>query len=463
MKTTHKSILGITISRQGLHFTQLKKRSKGHVIERYFAMMFSEKLSLDTPQALAKAIQSGMEKAGFTTNTAILGVPSGWVITKEKQLPASDKREAIEILNLQMFNDFSISSQDLLVDFSGHLNENNKQHLLLVAGQKNKIEKILNLLAKAQLKVIGALPTALGVTQKNDEIILHITDADIELTMYTKHGYAGIEHLSLKPLALCDKGERAWAKQLSDRLKRSRLAFGGGHRRLVIYAAAPLSQIIVDEITKRSGMSIHCSQIAECYRVNDAITGKNLAAYHAAANMGSLAFNPSGLPVNFIDSKLSVKSPSRWAKKKLALFMAAGFGFLILGLVGYAFYSSYRVKQIESDIAASKPLADQAKRLKNKIRMVSPWLDKRSSYINPMHDLSPIIGSSNLFYITSLTISDSHQMLIRGSAKSRTDIPTLTKEIRSSKHFTGATSGPISVNPKTGRHHFEITLIHSGK
>ena len=436
MKSNLKNILGITVCQTGLHILQLKKQAKQHLIQKSVHIPFDNKISLDTPQLLTKAITETLLKNKFTAKNAILGIPTKWTITKEKKLPASSKSDALSILHLQANTDFSINSQSLLIDYAGKINDKKESNLLLVAGQKNKIQNITQILADAHIKIAAILPTTLALASESSDTIINITNSDVELATPTKYQYHNIQHIPAKPLPQNPNGQLlTWSKTITDQINRSNALNNNRKSSIQVSTTNPLSQSALQQLSTNTQKQIDSPSIKTSYLIAPEVDLDNNPPTHATAQLAALAFTPKKLPVNLIDSKIVIQKVSASNQKKNIITAAVVLCVITLALIINNFVQASIVQNIQDEIDQNVIAANNSKKLNAKTKIADQWIGKRPSPINAIHDLSQILSNNQDIYIRTIDIK-LNDITIKGSALNDSAINSLSNEIIKAKQFT---------------------------
>ena len=99
--------------------------------------------------------RSFLRKHHLWAKTAVVGVPAKWVVGKSITIPPTTRDTLKSILEIQAEQAFSLNYRDLVFDYSGQISSTHTNTLLLVAMQRQRLERITTLAERILTHIEG--------------------------------------------------------------------------------------------------------------------------------------------------------------------------------------------------------------------------------------------------------------------------------------------------------------------
>ena len=133
----YKKVLGLALGEKSVLVAEVAAGARAQ-IRRLAEMEYSEGVSPAQPLELGRALGAFLKDKGFTTNTAIVGIPIKWLLVRPKEVPTSaDHKTLSTMLRLQAESEFSADIKDLVFEYAeGQTEGSSKDVLLLATPQK---------------------------------------------------------------------------------------------------------------------------------------------------------------------------------------------------------------------------------------------------------------------------------------------------------------------------------------
>jgi len=406
MKRGLSNVLSLVIGSRSIVLAHVTTGKPNTVAKRVGQFLLDDANWLDKADASGKALRAFLDSHGFDATHAIIGVPAGWLLAQEKEVPPTDANSASAILRLAAERLAMSGSAPLVADYAGKPSTSVDSKVLLVGMLRSQYEKLEKFASAAGLTISAVCPTSLGVldTLAGDSSLLRITNDGAEIVTQD----AGVPTM-IRPIA-------AAPQQLAAELKRTLAMRPGGVGRLAIADGGTLAGGDRDNLLARVGGSPRVLDEASCPGIgfdtaamNGAATGLTKAAALPAVALGAAAI-AAKLPVDFADSKLAEVAPQRFGRK--TIWAVALVALAIIGVIAL----EWTVESREAEAAdIAKKVAEISPQLKTAKASVAK-LDFGRPYFAPHPpQLDCLKAITNAFNYNELIFADNVQLRDTGS------------------------------------------------
>ena len=148
-----QTLLGLAIDDSGVAAAEVSVRSGRPEIKRTGRMQFDEKLSSDNAKDLGQQLRHFLRENHLSSKRAVVGIPTKWVVTKEIVAPPATPDALAGMLGIQAERAFSLNASELIFDYFGKTSTSAKSEVLLVAAQRQVVNKVKELTDAAGLQV----------------------------------------------------------------------------------------------------------------------------------------------------------------------------------------------------------------------------------------------------------------------------------------------------------------------
>ncbi|HEX8324125.1 MAG TPA: hypothetical protein VF595_09445, partial [Tepidisphaeraceae bacterium] len=355
---------------------------------------------LDRPADTGAALAVFLAGHGFNAKKAVVGVPARWLIAQERELPPVDVNGAGDLLRLAAERLSLAESGTLVADYAGTIDSKSANRVLLVGMLKPQLDKVTQLIEAAGLTLAAVCPTSLAVARVagGDKSVLRLTDDGAELVLQTAGNPRTLQPLTPDIAAL------------GPELRRT----------LTMRGAAATDLMLVDGVglteTQRTDLSGRLTRPPQRFGEGLGVTvdaaarnGSTLTpeAHWPAVALALAAADKRGLPVDFTDTKLAVRPPSRFGRRTIigavvAVLAIAGFGWLISTVnarEAEELLLAQQVKDMDKPVKEARLLTDQ-------ITYGRTYFDTRPPTLDCLRQLTLAFNFDEPIWATSLKISE---------------------------------------------------------
>ena len=418
-------MLGLAFGQRVLSIAELSADGKTvELLKRgEFELPVLEKGPDKTPEAAAKQLEASGKKLaeflkqnGFSAKQACIGLPTQWLMLKEKQLPAVGGSNLAGMLLLQSERDFSLEPKDLVLDFyaTNTTGADGKPALavLLAAGLRERVEHCQALALAAGLSVKSITSSAVELAQAaNQNALIHAGAFGADLLVRAHDGLYVPAVLSSSPKL---ENADAWAAGLGLEARRH-LALRAGlagsaapdtNGSVALWNAAEINGAAISTLSESLGREVRA--LTELKAGGTAIAGLSPSSHFAVAALlarKGLSDQPPSL--DFLNSKLVEKKKGKFANVKNWMWAAALLGFgLFVTLMWTWIADSSEVSMLKKQSDARKAEVDAAKLFLARYASAQGWYDKRPNILDSMKALTRVIPSNGDAWISNLSMKE---------------------------------------------------------
>ena len=409
------SVLGVAFGPGMVQVVELSYDAKAAKLSRAAEFKFPDGETLAQSEALGRSFGAFLKQNKFGARQAVAGLPTQWLMLKEKVVPEMTADNLAGMLRLQAERDFSLEPDDLALDFVAGTSEGpGSRPLLLAASLKARADQISAMLKAAGLILRGVTSSALALAASaNAGTLLSAGAFGAELVVLSRGNlYAPCMLASV----LSENG--AWIPA----------AAAEGRRALALRAADPAAPVGLlngvglshsDIESLSSELDAKLTPVAQLGGMDQSAVPNAPRFSHAAA-LALLAKAPRLMTLNFLDSKLQEKQQGMfdkftWWMGAAALLLVAAVAWLSVSW----FQDSVELSALKKTADARKADTDASKAFLAKFGSSQGWYDKRPNHLDCMKELLRVIPSDGSAWLTDLQVKvDFHCVM---SAKAAND------------------------------------------
>lgn len=350
-----------------------------------------------TPAEIGKKFGEFLKAGAFSTRSACIGIPTQWLMLKEKSLPFVGVDNLGGILALQSERDFSLEPEQLILDYTSapQTGADGKPAIsvLLAAALRERVNACVAIAEGAGLTARMGTASAIELAQAaGAPILIHAGPFGADMVVRNRAG------LSI-PVVLSSSapGENAnsWAAAAGTEAKRVLTLRAGidagfdADAPVALWNGAGLSDSAVKALSEALGRGVLVLKALTVSEINGLSSVPRMAMAAAVARRG---ISPEAPGLNFLNSKLVEKKASGFERFKSWRSVAALAGVVALGALAYSWISDTReLGKLKAQSIARKTEVDAAKAFLARYDSAQGWYDKRPNILECMKELSSVI------------------------------------------------------------------------
>ena len=400
-----KSVLGIAFGPGLIQVAELAYDAKFSKLLRAGEYALADGDSFDKPALLGKKFAAFLKQNKFGAKQAIAGLPTQWLMLKEKTAPAMNAENLAGMLRLQAERDFSLEPTDLVLDcVAGDATEADGQGarpLLLAAALKERIEHIATILKTAGLSARTLTSSALALASASEAgTLLSTGPFGAELLVRARGNLvapcvlaSSISEDGAWIVPAAAEGRRALAMRAADAAAPVGL-WNGAH--IGAGAIADLAR----------GLDAPIRALSQFAGV-DASGIPNAQRFSHAAALARLGKSPDAAALNFFDSKLVEKPRGAFARVKGWMTLAALLAVICAGWLAVSWYQdSAELAALKQQSDARKADTESAKTFVSRYASTQGWYDKRPNLLDCLKELADVIPADGGAWMTKLSVKE---------------------------------------------------------
>lgn len=400
-----KLVLGIAFGPGLIQVAELAFDAKSAKLLRAAEFVFTDGDSLDKPVELGKKFAAFLKQNKFGAKQAVAGLPTQWLMLKEKTAPAMSAENLAGMLRLQAERDFSLEPTDLVLDYvagdAAEADGKGARPLLLAAAMSARIGHIATVLKTAGLSVRTLAASSLELSLASYAgTVLSAGPFGAELHLLSRGNL-----VTPCVLASSISEDGAWIAS----------ATAEGRRALGMRAADPSAPVGL-----WNGAHIGAGNIADLanglgapIRALSQFAGVDASAVPDAQRFGHatalarLGKSPGSAALNFFDSKLVEKPRGAFAQIKGWMTLAALLAVICVGWLAVSWYQdSSELSTLKQQSDTLKADTESAKTFVSRYASTQGWYDKRPNLLDCLKELAEVIPADGGAWMTKLSVKE---------------------------------------------------------
>ncbi|HEY3226495.1 MAG TPA: pilus assembly protein PilM [Planctomycetota bacterium] len=394
----------------------------------------------------AGAIREALNEAGGGVRSCVLVLPRPLAILRTFTLPPGSPEELQSMIRFQLEKDLPLPLDQVRYTYATAL-EDGKVRVTAVAVPIEALDKRLAALEKAGLRVTGAVVSSFGLIRlvppgllDGGSLLLNIADGSAEILI----AEAGRLQLSRNsPMRELDSDALA-AEIDRAMLSNTTREVGSEVRRILVAGEGEAAERVVTEIQRRipaASVKVAVPNGTVTRRPDIRITTESAAA--AGVLLGLLQPGPA------LPDLLRPPVVRRAMRFRRAHKIGAGAGILLAALVTWSQIAlagrRSELAGLQAQLATVKPKGDAVDRMRNEIRTLQQWQDRRFSWIDLFDQLQQRLPGAKI-HLATMTIDEAGVLALKGKAKDKSDVIEFTTELQKVTAFAEVASDGIRPN-----------------
>jgi hypothetical protein len=407
----HKKLLGLALGEKSVLVAEVAAGGRAQ-IRRLAEMEYTEGVSLNQPLELGRALGKFLKDKGFTTSSAIVGIPIKWLLVRPKEVPNNaDHKTLTTMLRLQAETEFSADIKDLVFEYAEGQAEGASKDVLLLATPQKYLAWAQEMGKAGNFEVVAVTPSVLALgrttgaaisgdkTTGKEVLVLSVNQGGTE--MAAQHGPASSALRHLRPL----EPRPPFVSEL--RRTVSTLPPSAKGRELVIWDGVGLDG---PALSQQVGMPVHCADLPTL-GIDTSLAGANGDGrkFGAAVAVALMGLGNAGPVVDFLHSRLAAPKVSPIPKWAVPVALA------VIAVGSAVYYGASNLSELQSqDDQYQAKLTDPAvtaqvtaaKKFVDMVTTAQAWHGGKPQYLACFLDLTLAIPEDYQTFITSLSIKE---------------------------------------------------------
>jgi len=436
-----KKFVGLALEDKGILAADVHWEKGRFLTSNTGYFQFPEGIDLKDPERLGKALGEFLQEKRFSGRKAIIGAPAKWVMIREKTIPNLSKENVSGILKIYAEREFSLSPEDLALDYIGPADGDRSNRLFLMAMLRSNLDKAILAVRWAGLDVLAAtVSSSVAFSMIQGKMPAPVP----RYFLYLRDDYA--EFLARDGEQLVD------IRHIQKDLKTETTAFAGELRRIISYYSKAsnayrlliwnaTSNELSEEMKILSGSLP--SQVKMIEGNRDAsvdklefIKGEDKDRFIAPLLLAR-TFNISEPSfIDFLHSRMNAKA-GMIKKNQVVWASAVAAGICILFIVIFFIWRGEKkdVSSLKARLDGMGADVDKTKDLIEKVNLSGGWYTERPKVLDCLSALTAVFPEEGKIWVTSLALTERMEGVIAGRATDEKSVIDVLDQLKANSHF----------------------------
>jgi len=382
---------------------------------------------------------AGFLRRGHWPGRAVLGVPAGWCLFRELNLPAMNEAEIPAALSIQAERLFAGSDLDLVADYappfsSPQISQIHRspeggsddaaggaamgRGVMLSAVPRERLDRMVGQLAEGGVRAASALPVVLAVWPPGElpgagaRLYIRIRDGAADVGLWQDGRIRSAREITFGDLRLLTNYLRTFMASTS----------GAAGAAATVINSSGYPEVAVADAVARAGLR----QASE-HMVND-----DDPAGALLGNIARIALRNGGAAqLDFLNPRLGARSSRRLGRRRA---WAAAAAVLVLLAGAPVILDNSRladsVGSLDRQLKEMKPDLEAAERVVEQAAAVREWLDRSPRLLECQLTLASAFGTDSSVWAASVAMRDDLAGMLTGNAATQRDALNLLERLR---------------------------------
>ncbi|MBN1628104.1 MAG: hypothetical protein JW944_16415 [Deltaproteobacteria bacterium] len=409
------------------------------------AFIFPKGVSLIDPEGFGKALGQFLQENRFSARKAIIGIPAKWLMLREKVVSSATDESIAGILKIYAEREFSLSPEELSLDYTGVTRNDGSRRLFLSAMLKGNLDKAI---LAARWAGLDVLSVTVSSSVAFSGILAGMSPPAPRLFLYLRDGFAeflvkdGDLTVDIKHIGKDFKKETA---SFISELRRiisnySHNSSNEGAGQLLVWNASSVS--IREELKSLSeAMSGNIRVIdgnRQTFTDKLGVPSGGDGETFIAPVMFAWAFNrQEPFYVDFLNSRMNLKASVIKRNQVLWASAAAACLLVLLSAIFFMWRGDKKdVSLLNARFDGMKGDMEAAKEVIQKVNMAAGWYSKRPGMLDCIKALTMTFPEEGTIWITNLALTEEMKGVMSGRATDEKSVIDILDKLKASKLFS---------------------------
>ena len=387
MNPLRSDILTLDLGDGEIRVAEFARRST--TARRHGAIALSGEATLEQPERAGAKLAEFLKRERISARRAVIGVPAGWVISRDLRLPPADGETLRNALRIAASRAFTIPADELVIECPDMPASHKGEPLLVAALQSDRMNRILALCAAARIAPVAILPTIYAVAssvEKPSLLAARLGERELEVAL-RRHGRLRL--IRSLPLEAEAGNAESLRKAAAEELQRM-------FDLLPPEPDAPPPDLVACGWPEAEAATL----AARLKPLVGAGICRNDAAF-ALAQAGSQSPGMDFLHSRLAQEKAGLISARR--KRQLALACIA-VGLVVAAAIADAAWLRVSIGRLKRRHAEMKPQVDAARPIVDGLNYARSWRREGIQGRDRLRDLAQAFPEDGRIWVTSLTL-----------------------------------------------------------
>jgi hypothetical protein len=437
MKT--KNTLVLLFNESSVTVALSSMRRGRHQIKRSGTWPLSDP-GLAHAESLGQDLHGFLRKQHLWAKSAVVGVPAKWVVGKSITLPPTSNANSKSVLEMQAEQAFSLNFHDLVFDYSGQISSTDTNTVLLVAMQRQRLERIKTLLKSAGLQCSSVTPSAAAMAvlsggSSRSSCGVFAQNSHCEYCLCKAGSIQEIKHV---PMALNENSPDILSTEIQRLLMLSGVDRSPADpMQVILWSDDSEPKRSIERLTERLGPEIQVIDGRTALMASKRVYLDNSPAQYDMAMNLILAQEQVDLPmIDFLNSHIGVVKKTTHSRTiAWALFI----GMVLMAGLG-SLYWGYRQDSLaiagyEQLLLDNETIISAAQAVKQKVSQASGWYAGRPTYLDCLLAVTEAFPERGDIWVKTLSLDENGRGAVTGDAINNISVLKVCDALEQSNRF----------------------------
>lgn len=421
-----KRVLGVAVSERAIHVAELSSTREGARLVRCASFELPKGATWENTNAIGPAFKTFLQESKFEAKTAVVGLSGRWVLVKQMAVPPATAQAAAGILRLAAEREYHADAREWALDYLGEPSSSEKSTVLLAATPRQRMARVLETLAAAELRVSCVTMTTLALANTKPAsdapggAVLSLASDGVELAVRAGGRVVAVERVPTTS-----------GPTMDTEIRRVLASTGhnpdAGKSMITAWDQTGLSRADVNRLGERVGMAVRINPDSHELGILNGTPGSN---GFTPATAGAVALAMLGVSearsIDFLSTRMTPAPPSRWTTpRKLAAIAAALVALLLLFVVADWYSASSEVSDLQAQKNALRESHAIAETNVSKFDLVRGWYDNRPHTLDCLRAVTLAFPTNGQVWASSITVREDMSVVLACKAQSEGDVTDL--------------------------------------
>lgn len=439
-----KKFIGLAIEDNAILAADVRRDKGRFQVSHVKTFVFPEGLSFKNPEGLGKALGQFLQENGFSAKKALIGIPAKWLMIREKVVPAATEESIAGILKIYAEREFSLSPEELALDYAGIAGDEGSSRIFLSAMLKGNLDRAILAVRWAGLDVLSVTVSSAVVFSRMRNLTFPPAP---QFFLYLREGFA--EFLARDGDVTVD------VKHIGKDLKKETPSFITELRRIISgysnnFLKEGSGQVLVWNASS-GAVRGELKALAEAMPANIKVVDGNSQPFvdklgiqgledgdaFIAPVMFAGAYNrPNGYYIDFLNSRMNLKGS---VIKRNQVLWASTAAVCVLVLLSVAFFmwktGKRDVSELREGLDGMKWEIAAAKEVIQKVNMAAGWYSERPEILDCIKALTMAFPEEGTIWITNLALTEEMNGVMSGRASDEKSVIDILDKLKGNELF----------------------------
>jgi hypothetical protein len=442
---TPKRFVGLALEDNAILAADVRREKGRFIVSSTKSFPFPEGADLKDPEKLGRALGEFLRENRFSARKAIIGIPAKWLMIREKIIPGVSKGSIIGVLKIHAEREFSLSPEELALDYTGLAAEDKSNRIFLLAMLRGNMDKAILAVRWAGLDVLSVTVSSIvlfSMIRANmfapvPRYFLYIRKDYAEFLARDGEQTVDVKHiqrdLKAEPGAFVTELRRIMANY-------SNAAFKDGSEQLLIWNAS--GDPAREEL---KAMAEALPSYVKCVEGNrqsfagklDLPAGQDADIFIAPAMLARTFNSADPFFIDFLHSHLNVKQGHIKKNQVVWAFsVAAGVAVIFLALFFLWRAENKEIAQLKAALNGKGADVSATKDIIQKLKLSGGWYTERPRILDCLNALTAAFPEEGSIWVTSLALTQEMAGVITGRATNESSIISILDQLKGNPLFS---------------------------